>query len=84
MKEMKDLRKMRVEAGLSQTELAHAVKVSQYSISRIERGIRRPKVETAKKIAHVLDFDWTDFYKEESDEQLQAKENVERQSTAET
>lgn len=67
MKEMKDLRKVRVEAGMSQAELARAVRVSQNSISRIERGTRRPKVETAKKIAHVLNFDWTDFYKEEDD-----------------
>lgn len=67
MKEMKDLRKARVEAGMSQAELAREVRVSQNSISRIERGTRRPKVETAKKIAHVLNFDWTDFYKEEDD-----------------
>nr|DAH82125.1 MAG TPA: Methylphosphonate synthase, Hydroxymethylphosphonate, Iron, OXIDOREDUCTASE [Caudoviricetes sp.] len=31
----------------------------------IETGHRRPSVAVAKRIAAVLDFDWTMFYAEE-------------------
>ena len=72
-----ELRELRVMKGLTQTELGKLAQLSQNDISLIERGLRNPSARTAKRIARVLDFDWTDFYKEESDEQLQAKENVE-------
>ncbi len=67
MKELNDLRDKRIKKGMNQTDLARAVNISQYSVSRIERGLRRPKVATAKKIAAVLGFDWTEFYKEEDE-----------------
>lgn len=64
---LNDLRDKRIKKGMNQTDLARAVNISQYSVSRIERGLRRPKVATAKKIAAVLGFDWTEFYKEEDE-----------------
>ncbi len=67
MNELNDLRDKRIKKGMNQTDLARAVNISQYSVSRIERGLRRPKVATAKKIAAVLGFDWTEFYKEEDE-----------------
>lgn len=49
----------------SQQEVAGMCGVSQNFYSSIETGERRPSVETAKKIAAVLDFDWTRFYEDE-------------------
>ncbi len=49
---------------MSQEELACKCDVKQMTISSIENGTRRPSPELAKKIAIVLDFDWTKFYEE--------------------
>ena len=78
------LKEKRIEKELTQQQVADAVGVSISAISFYENKQRSPRPTTAKKLGKLLNFNWTDFYKEESDEQLQAKENVERQSTAET
>lgn len=49
---------------ISQEELAKKCDVAQVTIARIEAGERRPSPELAKKIARVLDFDWTKFYED--------------------
>ena len=56
-----DLRKQK---NLSQSEVAEATKISQPSYCNIENGKIRPKPETAKRIADLLGFNWTDFFKE--------------------
>lgn len=48
--------------GLTQKEVADLVKISQPSICDIERGIKTPKPNTAKRIAAVLEFEWTRFF----------------------
>ena len=48
--------------GLTQKNISELVGISQPSYCNIETGERRPSVETAKKIAEVLGFDWTLFY----------------------
>lgn len=50
----------------SQNELAKAIHMSRPLITTIESGERTPSVETAKKIAHALDFDWTIFFEQDS------------------
>ncbi len=62
-----NLREKRIEKGITQKQLALAVGKQQSSITRFERGLNRPKPATAKKIAAVLGFDWTEFYKEEDE-----------------
>lgn len=44
----------RVEAGLTQTELARKCNVPYQSISQWECGLRNPKLETLRKIANAL------------------------------
>lgn len=46
----------------SQQELAGKIGMSQSGYALIETGDRRPSVQTAKKIASVLGFDWTRFF----------------------
>lgn len=58
------LTEKRKAKNLSQAELARKVGISQPSLFYIESGKRNPKVKTAKRIAAVLDFDWTEFFNE--------------------
>ena len=59
---MIDLKKIREDAGLTQEQLAAECHVIRQTISNIECGLSRPSVETAKLIAKVLGFPWTDFF----------------------
>ena len=54
----------REEKGMSQAAVSRAVGIKQPSYCCIENGKRRPSVDTAKKIAAVLGFDWTRFFDE--------------------
>ena len=58
----KRLIRIRKEFSMSQKEVAEAAGISQNYYSYIENGKRRPSVDTAQKIAKVLNFDWTRFY----------------------
>ena len=46
----------------TQESVSREAGISQNFYSSIENGIRRPSVETAKRIAAVLGFDWTEFF----------------------
>ena len=56
------LKKLRENADLSQSALAHTAGISQNYYCYIEIGERRPSVQVAKKIAEALNFDWTLFF----------------------
>lgn len=47
----------RKSAGLTQTQLAKAVNVSQSQISNYEHGVSRPSAQTLQRIADVLGID---------------------------
>lgn len=49
----------------SQQELANKIGMSQSGYALIETGSRRPSVETAKKIASAMGFDWTRFFEDD-------------------
>ena len=49
------LKELRSEKGLSQTELAKELNVSQRSISSWETGFRQPDFETLRLIAEYFD-----------------------------
>ena len=67
---MKDeLRHIREMTGMSQEDLAEEVGLTQVMVSYIENGTRRPSVETAKRIAKVLNIDWTEFFNDEGDQE---------------
>ncbi len=59
------LRQQRKNKGLCAADVATAAQVSYKSYNAYETGRRRPSVAAAKRIAAVLDFDWTMFYAEE-------------------
>jgi transcriptional regulator with XRE-family HTH domain len=50
---------------MKQIEVAEKVGITQQMYWMIENGERRPSVETAKKIAAVLGFDWVLFFPDE-------------------
>lgn len=52
----------------TQQKIADQCGISQNFYSWIENGERTPSVKVAKKIAEVLDFDWTLFF---TDDQTQ-------------
>lgn len=58
------LRSKRTKANFSQSKLSRIVKISQNHYSNIESGNRTPSVSIAKRIAEILDFDWTLFYED--------------------
>lgn len=56
------LKLMRLQAGLSQRELAKSSGVSKSHISDIERTLRTPSDETVAKLAAALDTSVAGFY----------------------
>ena len=64
---MIDLRTLRQDNGLTQTALAEAAGVVRQTISNIECGINAPSVDLAKKLAEILELNWTDFFTEEGE-----------------
>ncbi len=58
---MEELRRLRKERGLTQRELADASGVDPATISQIERGNRRPHLETLDSLADALGVEVGDF-----------------------
>lgn len=50
----KNMRKIRVEAGLSQEEIAVRMGVEQTYVSGLERGVRNPTLTTLDRAASAL------------------------------
>lgn len=63
---MKWLKNVRTAKGLTCEQVGEASGITQQMYNFIENGKRRPSVETAKKIAAVLGFEWTRFFEDES------------------
>ena len=61
---LKDIRK---SANSTQLDLASECGCERSTIGKIEAGAINPSVRLAKKIAKVLNFDWTLFYKDEEE-----------------
>ncbi len=60
----KFLKKLRVEANLSQSEVASALGYSSPQfISNFERGLASPPLNKIKILAEIYDCDLRDFYK---------------------
>lgn len=51
---MNNLKKLRKQAGISQSTLASTLGVSQGAVAHYEKGIRRLNVDSAKKIIEAL------------------------------
>lgn len=54
----------RKNAGLSQKELAELINTTPQNISQYERGLRIPRPDTLKRIAHALNVSTSAIYVE--------------------
>lgn len=61
---MLDLFEMRKQKKLTQKSVAEQAGIKQNSYCNIEKGKRGVSVETAKRIATVLGFEWTKFFED--------------------
>lgn len=61
---MEWLKEIRRRKGLTQEEIAEQALIRQPSYCNIEKGRRKPTTNTAKRIATILEFDWTLFFEE--------------------
>ena len=59
---MVDLKKERMDKGLTQQELADRCGVLRQTISSIECGFNLPSVKTAIAIGDTLGFGWEKFF----------------------
>lgn len=59
------LRSKRLSFNVTQAVLASQVGISRTMITEIENGKANPSVDVAKRIAAVLDFDWTKIFEDE-------------------
>jgi transcriptional regulator with XRE-family HTH domain len=53
----RNVRRLRIAAGLSQAELAERMGVDRAYVSGVERGVRNPKVLIVGRLAKALDVD---------------------------
>lgn len=56
------LEQKRKNMKLQQWKIAQKCDISQQAYSLIEKGKRYPSVKLAKKIASILNFEWTLFF----------------------
>lgn len=48
------IRRLRIDAGLSQEQLAQRSGVTHVTVYRLERGLNAPNMKTARGVAHAL------------------------------
>lgn len=58
------LLRIRLEKQLTQEQVAKLIGIPRTTYSSIEQGRRQPSVKNAMRIASVLQFDWTLFFKD--------------------
>lgn len=59
----RNLRRLRVLAGLSQEILAVDAKIDRSYVSRLERGVENPTVVMLEKLAKALEVEIVEFFK---------------------
>lgn len=63
----------RMKKGLTQEEVANLCGIARTTYAMYEQNKRTPRVSVAKKIAEVLEFDWTLFFEDECHESCNKK-----------
>lgn len=58
------LEKIRKSSGVAVTEICKKVGITATYYRYLEIGKRRPSPQVAQKLASLLNFDWTLFYKD--------------------
>ncbi|TMN22595.1 helix-turn-helix domain-containing protein [Lentibacillus cibarius] len=56
------LKEIRGKRGYTQNEVSCLSEISRSHYTRIERGTKKPSVDTAKNIANSLRFNWVKFF----------------------
>ena len=56
------LKQLRLGKNLTQLQMANLAKIKQPSYCNIENGKRRPSIDIAKRIAAVLEIEWSKIY----------------------
>lgn len=64
------IKELRVQKGLTQSELADRCELSKGFISQLERDLTSPSIATLMDILQVLGSDLKDFFNEEPEEQI--------------
>lgn len=64
------IRELRIEKNLTQEELANRAELSKGFISQLERNLTSPSIATLIDILQCLGTNLTEFFAEESDEQI--------------
>lgn len=62
------LQKLRNQKEMTHEDVATAANIKRAYYTMIENDTRSPSVNVAKRIAEVLDFDWTFFYDSQCNE----------------
>lgn len=68
-----NLRRRRLERGLSVSELARTAGVSKATISAVERGLGNPAVDTVWALAQALSVGFGALFEDASDEPIQLR-----------
>lgn len=63
----------REEKCLTHEEVASRADIQRQYYGMIENGTRNPSVEVAKRISNVLEFEWTIFFENKSNETLRGE-----------
>lgn len=56
------LQKLRNKKCMTHDDVAREAEIQRAYYTMIENGTRNPSVEVAKRIARILEFDWTVFF----------------------
>lgn len=67
------LKELRTKKNMTQGEVAEKAGISRAYYTEIEKKLKNPSVQTAKKIAIVLNFNWTIFFGNECSETQQIR-----------
>lgn len=65
------LTELREAQGLTHNDVAVNANIARVTYTQIELGLRNPSVKTAKRIANVLGFEWTNFFNQNCHEKQQ-------------
>jgi transcriptional regulator with XRE-family HTH domain len=59
-----NLRRLRVERGISQDDLAYAADVERAYVGRLEQGVRNPTIVTLERLAKAMDIHVSALFRE--------------------
>lgn len=65
---MNYLQTLRKKIGFTQMEVEVATGIDTATLSLYENGVRYPTIKNAKKLGSLYGVEWSDFYKEESND----------------